>query len=115
MRWLPNTKLGELDLKCLNCLRYFRSAYDNLESFSKANNVPDIFVGEWISVKDRMPDLTPGHPDYQGYLVYADGHVHVADYMTGRLYEARPWFYIDGEYAPSVTHWMPGPKPPKGE
>jgi len=60
-------------------------------------------MSEWISVKDRLPDVTGDYTVYNPRSVY----------MT--IYTAT-WF--NGEWNNSngfITHWMPLPAPPKGE
>lgn len=70
---------------------------------------------EWISVKDRMPDLRVGVlvtngeeitaarlTTFGGSTVYWDPHM-VDGYEAG--------LDIDGQ----ITHWMPFPPPPKKE
>lgn len=59
---------------------------------------------KWISVEE-WPTKNVCDDDYTGYLVFSDGYIKVADYTCG--------FYVDGEYDPNVTHYMPLPKPPK--
>lgn len=65
---------------------------------------------KWISVKERLPER--GAP--KGCLIYADGYTCAADWSCDR-YGDDWWFYVDGEYDPEVTHWMPLPEPPKEE
>lgn len=67
----------------------------------------------WIPVTEEPP-LKAGDDGYNGYLVYADGYYEVADYTTDK-FDNVPYFYVDGEYEPDVTHWMPLPAPPKEE
>lgn len=59
---------------------------------------------KWISVKE-LPAKNVCDDGYTGYLVFSDGYIKVADYTCG--------FYVEGEYDPNVTHYMPLPKPPK--
>lgn len=60
-------------------------------------------VGEWISVKDRLPE--PGSPA----LVYGSaGAMTVARYTAGNIWLVPGIFSV-------VTHWMPLPKAPKEE
>lgn len=60
-------------------------------------------TSKWISVKDDLPAhvCTP-------CLIYADGCTSVADWSHDK-YGDDWWFYVDGEYDPEVTHWMPLP------
>lgn len=66
----------------------------------------------WISVKDATPKMV-GEEGYTGYLVYSDGFVRVADYVSDGYGIGE--FYVDGEYDPYVTHYRPLPEPPKEE
>lgn len=70
-------------------------------------------VSRWIPVTEKPP-LKVGDDGYNGYLVYANGYYEVADYTTDKFDNA-PYFYVDGEYEPDVTHYMPLPEPPKEE
>ena len=63
----------------------------------------------WISVEERLPEKT-----ITACLVYADGRTQVADWTHDKWGEDW-WFYVDGEYDPEITHWMPMPEPPKEE
>lgn len=68
-------------------------------------------MGEWISVKDRLPDRTE--------------RVLCAcwDYVTKSYWHELLWFEngnwwkslatYDANYNKHVTHWMPLPEPPK--
>lgn len=67
----------------------------------------------WIPVTEKPP-LKVGDDGYNGYLVYANGYYEVADYTTDKLDDVQ-YFYVDGEYEPDVTHWMPLPEPPREE
>ena len=63
----------------------------------------------WISVKDRLPVFTPRYDDSL-YLVYD---------AECKLIRIAYFGYWQGEYCfvgwTGITHWMPLPKPPKGE
>jgi hypothetical protein len=67
----------------------------------------------WIPVTEEPP-LKVGDDGYNGYLVYANGYYEVADYTTDKL-DNVPYFHVNGEYEPDVTHYMPLPEPPKEE
>ena len=56
---------------------------------------------EWISVKDRLPDLEKA----DDYIVVRKGNVETANwcYDSGRGF----WYDYLG-----ITHWMPLPEPP---
>ena len=57
-----------------------------------------VTVQEWISVKDRLPDVG------KFVLIYSEINGVCMDYHDGATFG-----YYD------VTHWMPLPNPPKGE
>lgn len=82
--------------------------------------VPSVSVPQWISVKDRLPDVagmyivtacdewcSHGEGIWYGTVVV------VAEYSGGC------WNWNDNgtdyDIDDLVTHWMPLPKPPKGE
>lgn len=88
---------------CTNC-RYCDDAGGiELED----DELDDIVIRQWISVKDRLPE------DDAHYLVW------VSDACTVE----RAMYYGDGEWLTEeldnltryVTHWMPMPEPPKEE
>jgi hypothetical protein len=96
-----------------------REAADAIENTSKAYQMmaeayeAEITKQEWIPVTEEPP-LKVGDDGYNGYLVYANGYYEVADYTTDKLDDV-PSFHVDGEYEPTVTHFMPLPEPPKEE
>lgn len=65
----------------------------------------------WIPVTETPPRKV-GDDGYNGYLVYANGYYKVSDYTTDK-FDNVPYFHVDGEYEPDVTHYMPLPEPPK--
>lgn len=58
----------------------------------------------WKNIEDEEPKLKVGDNGYQGYLVIADGQVHIADWTFDK-YGSDPEFHIDGEYEPNITYW----------
>ena len=78
-----------------------------------------VTVQEWISVKDRLPD----NKEYDWVLaqvVEDNGYMHIPRVMEYRQLK-NDWFEETYGWLSehnglfSVTHWMPLPKPPKGE
>ena len=67
----------------------------------------------WIPVMEKPP-LKVGDDGYNGYLVYANGYYAVADYTVDKFDDV-PYFYVDGEYEPDVTHYMSLPASPREE
>lgn len=66
-----------------------------------------VTVQEWISVNDRLPENVK-----EGLLIALRwGEVDIGWCEDGRWGSEFVDEYEDGE----VTHWMPLPKPPKGE
>ena len=64
-----------------------------------------VTVQEWISVKDRLPDM------YQNVLaIRADGKI-----VVDAIGSLEIWYKQMDIVGKPVTHWMPLPQPPKGE
>ena len=61
-----------------------------------------VTVQEWIPVTERLPKPC------ENVIVFRDGKISI-DYNEGN-----GWFAYDFN-GKRVTHWMPLPKPPKGE
>ncbi len=69
-----------------------------------------VTVQEWISVKDRLPEVG-------GYVVCIAKRNPFSRFMpmVARI-EKNGWVNpITEQYISEVTHWMPIPEPPKGE
>ena len=90
-------KLVELceDLETLPCC----STHEEQAEYLISNGVT---VQEWISVDDRLPEQGE-----EAICIAADG-----DMMIGKYTE---WGWLFPCYFEEITHWMPIPKPPKGE
>ena len=67
---------------------------------------------EWISVKDRLPEQTDPATAVLG--ITERGRCHIVYYFKGVTSEEFTGFY-DLCAKRKITHWMPLPKPPKGE
>lgn len=74
---------------------------------------------EWISVKDRLPELCIksnfGLSSKPVLCRHKDNH-HEDCILNESEEDSYPpyWTYVqDGEYTELVTHWMPLPEPPK--
>ena len=77
-------------------------------------DVPDIHVGKWISVKDRLPERTLPPKDV---LVYHDLGCGMFIDRAWYSYDKKRWCSVLGMKL-KVTYWMPLsdlPQPPKGE
>lgn len=80
-----------------------------------------VTVQEWISVKDRLPQGADGKSLCEMVVAYLNNGEVVGQVCTGWL-NGDKWYLIVGcdDYytvwgLSAVTHWMPLPKPPKGE
>lgn len=82
--------------------------------------VPAVSVPQWISVKDRLPDVAGMYivtacDEWcsHGEGIWYDTVVVVAEYSSGC------WNWNDNgtdyDIDDLVTHWMPLPEPPKGD
>ena len=78
-----------------------------------------VTVQEWISVKDRLPN-NKEHDWVLAQVVEANGYMHIPRVMEYRQLK-NDWFeetygwLSEHNGVFTVTHWMPLPKPPKGE
>lgn len=74
---------------------------------------------EWISVKDRLPDLSEktdwGMNSKPVLCLHRDGHHEDCILNESPDFENETyWSYVqDGDLSKSVTHWMPLPQPPQ--
>lgn len=71
-----------------------------------------VTIQQWISVKDRLPENS-------GLYLVIEKHW-LDDSLGTKIakWNTVDWFTADRkskEITPRVTHWMPLPKPPKGE
>jgi hypothetical protein len=114
------------DMDCGNCNtcvnRKAADAIEELHADKAALNgtvtnlleqIKELGKPRWIPVTEEPP-LKVGDDGYNGYLVYANGYYEVADYTTDK-FDNVPYFHVNGEYEPDVTHYMPLPQPPKEE
>lgn len=62
-------------------------------------------MSEWISVKERLPD-----EDVWVLTLQTDG-----DMIVNCIAFEGKWCSNDHGFIPTVTHWMPLPKPPEEE
>ena len=78
-----------------------------------------VTVQEWISVEDRLPD-NKEHDWVLAQVVEDNGYMHIPRVMEYRQLK-NDWFeetygwLSEHNGVFTVTHWMPLPKPPKGE
>ena len=80
-------------------------AFSNCKDFIDKNNSEK--CGEWISVKDGLPENGIGRP-----VVISDGKSYsLAVFSEGFWYAGRGTTFSERE----IKYWMPLPEPPKGE
>lgn len=69
-----------------------------------------VTVQEWISVKDRLPE------DIGYYLVvYRDKYNGISSIALDNYVKCGAGEWWASEFTHNITHWMPLPRPPKGE
>ena len=81
-------------------------AYYGIEAAHLADHLiaNGVTVQEWISVKDRLPE------SWKDVLAFYEDKTISIDAMS----DGGKW-YSDYVRTNKITHWMPLPKPPKGE
>lgn len=75
-----------------------------------------VTVQEWISVKDRLPDLIPcnvGTAYSEAVIAWTSGRKAMIAVWDGIDWIA-PFDYWEA-WGEEITHWMPLPQPPKGD
>jgi len=77
-------------------------------------------MSEWISVKDKLPDIPEGEYSEEVLMLYESGKIIVTQFER-RLRITRPGVqeliiedYM-GNPIEEFTHWMPLPKPPENK
>ncbi len=112
-------RIATTSAEAIECIQGLaQEAADAIEELQKLTDAQldiikqyQVYLPKWISVTEKPP-LKVGDDGYNGYLVYANGYYEVADYTTDK-FDNIPYFHVEGEYEPNVTHYMPLPKPPK--
>ena len=67
--------------------------------------------GEWISVKDKLPEDKKWVMYFDPELTYSTGRI---QWCFGSYFKDEKYWESDGLISKTVTHWMPRPPPPKG-
>lgn len=90
-----------------------RSGYTDIEYIADYLISNGVTIQEWISVTDSLPEIN--EDETVNCVLVTNGRViHMAYFVNENWFFCengqikRPMFY-------DVTHWMPLPKPPKGE
>lgn len=95
---------------CFNCFPC--DDYEKEEKYKIADHLlaNGVTVQEWISVKDRLPEeneIVVGWCKDNPFSSYTFEIV---------SWNGKGWVFVYAQrYVTNVTHWMPLPKPPKGE
>lgn len=78
--------------------------------------------GEWINVKERLPEYNPAEPAKAYWVAYDTNEgkqIQIAmysDYMFATITGLPPcvtWRDYENHKIKNVTHWMPLPEPPQ--
>ena len=72
-----------------------------------------VTVQEWISVDDRLPEYS--NDGFADAVLVTDGFVQHMAYFVGGEWRFAESGEIKEPMWYRITHWMPLPKPPKGE
>ena len=91
-----------------NC--YFNSCLELIADHLVSNGVT---VQEWISVKDRLPEYS--NDGFADAVLVTDGFLQHMAYFVGGEWRFAESGEIKEPMWYRITHWMPLPKPPKGE
>ena len=121
---MPNTREKLIELQKA-AIREFMSSVtdvplaDFIADYLIANGVT---VQEWISVKDRLPDLELAEAkanDCDSFVCLTSKRGFA---NKDQIFIIKAWYYGDRfenddgiDITDDVTHWMPLPQPPKGE
>ena len=95
----------------------FIAAVDEMRSHSSK---PAMSTTQWISVKDRLPEIPENDYSNRVLLLRADGFIVIARIekcvrFVRPLQEALIVETDNGDPIEEFTHWMPLPQPPKEE
>ena len=94
-------------LRCKCGVGFVGHVFSTKEQAIKAWNTR---AGEWISVKDRLPN-----PNGDWVLVYADEAVNCMGFDKKNGFSDWNFSPCNGVDISRITHWMPLPAPPEEE
>ena len=91
---------------------YIHAIYDRIQNAPTINSDDLVKHGEWISVKDRLPEIKRyGTSDIVLAFDKKHGKCFALRYKTR---EGIKWF-CSGTELVDITHWMPLPESPEDE
>lgn len=103
------TRIEYLQEELIDALMYCEWIKDYNQQLNYCPNIANgVTVQEWISVKDRLPNIC------EPVLVCCDFMGGKAFRVSGR-YGKNGMLWAGIPESHKVTHWMPLPEPPKGE
>ena len=82
-----------------------RNGYTDLEDIADHLIANGVTVQEWISVKDRLPEVG------KKVLVYCKENKN--DYEIGAYSDTYRGFFVRQTWYENITHWMPLPPAPE--
>ena len=110
-------KKEDIEQKIQDGLNNLVLGHDAIEVLGMIYEMPTADVApvqEWVSIDDRLPE--------EGEYVLCSlkgfnygGNIQVCKFVPADKFKDKPYFEHFRNGFPSVTHWMPLPKPPKGE
>lgn len=109
LSWFSGKKQYCMNYGYYDLLNDFEDCFDAFEDIIKAQpklDVPDIKVGKWIPVTERLPE------ENGSYIVTSMDYVDTFE----AVFETSEWFSIDYcDDIKNVIAWMPLPEAYKGE
>ena len=102
--------------------KYRFDAWENTDKIAAYLIAHGVTVQEWISVKERKPDLELVEAKGDDFDLYACLVTIKNDRARNGRYVGKAWYngerFVDSDCVDithNVTHWMHLPQPPKGE
>jgi len=111
----PDYKAG-YEAACKDVRKRCQDWLERAERIAENSQIGEGKNMEWISVKERLPELTPifkDGPRSSGLVLVFSGHyVFCGKYEETLTTRKARWESVHGRLM-HVTHWMPLPEPPK--
>lgn len=97
-------------------LKYCFDAWQNTDKIADHLIADGVTVQEWISVDDRLPEndvMVIGYTPCDGFMFV--GYYHEEPKCDWKVWRIITAMRSTKVMKKKVTHWLPLPKPPKGE